>query len=368
MRPGLPGGGAAQLLRLMTSYADPPHYGVALHTQKAADATGPQSSTRYVTALPEDFNVVVGWEYFMDHDHLEASGPVEAIFRRDGQLLYAGMPLRPGDLSLMLESPLPTGLAARISEKNPNAQGFVQRLRQNHYFLEGDPVRFTVSLAAGPKTPLPGEFQWRLLDAYRRPIEGAEGRRRFAAAASDLAKTLRGIGRELISAELPIGALKPGVYWLDLDADGVELKRAFSVVPAKQRPGNTAARASGLPWIAGQFYPAMTTTKDGGHYVSESDAHDRDTAEMLAAFNMKITGVPPGVTIPGAKLTFSPGPRIWTSESFSDQALQAFLASKEYQPQPDDAALRSSTPSLTETCTVAGTMAGMREWSRRAFD
>ena len=72
MRPGLPGGGASQLLRLMTSYADPPHYGVALQTQQAADATGPQSSTRFVTALPEDFNVVVGWEYFMDNDHLEA--------------------------------------------------------------------------------------------------------------------------------------------------------------------------------------------------------------------------------------------------------------------------------------------------------
>jgi hypothetical protein len=340
MRPGLPGGGSAQLLRLMTSYTESPHYGVTLHAQKAADATGPQSSTRCVTALPEDFNVVVGWEYFMDNDHLEASGPIEAIFRRDGQMLYAGMPLRAGDVSLMLDSPLPAGLAARVSEKNPNAKGFIQRLRRNHYFLEGDPVRFTVSLAAGPKTPLQGEFQWRLLDAYRRPIEGAEGRGRFAAATSDLARTLRGIGRELITAELPIGAMKPGVYWLDLDADGVELKRAFSVVPAKQRPGNTAARASGLPWIAGQFYPAMTTTKDAGHYVSECDAHDRDTLEMLAAFNMKITGVPPGVTVPDVKLPFSPEPRIWRSDSFTEQAVQAFLGSKEYQPQPDDATLR----------------------------
>ena len=340
MRPGLPGGGAAQLLRLMTSYADPPHYGVALQTQQAADATGPQSSTRFVTALPEDFNVVVGWEYFMDNDHLEASGPVEAIYHRDGKLLYAGMPLRAGDVSLMLDNPLPAGLAARVSEKNPNAKGFVQRLRENHYFLEGDPVRFTVSLAAGPKTPLPGEFQWRLLDAYRRPVEGGEGRKRFAAATSDLAKTLRDIGRELMSAELPIGPLPPGVYWLDLEADGVELKRAFSVVPAKQRAGNTAARASGLPWIAGQFYPAMTTTKDAGHYVSESNANDRDTLEMLAAFNMKITGVPPGVTVPDAKPAFSPGYRIWRSDSFSEQAVLAFLVSKEYQPQADDVALR----------------------------
>ncbi len=340
MRPGLPGGGAAQLLRLMTSYADPPHYGVALHTQRAADATGPQSSTRFVTALPEDFNVVVGWEYFMDNDHLEASGPVEAIYHRDGQLLYAGMPLRVGDLAMMLASPLPAGLVARVSEKNPNAKNFVQRLKENHYFLEGDPVRFTVSLAAGPKTPLPGAFQWRLLDAYRRPVEGADGTGRFAAATSDPAKTLRGIGRELISAELPLGVMKPGVYWLDLNADGVTLKRAFSVVPAKQRAGNTAARASGLPWIEGQFYPDMLTTKDGGHYVSASDARSADWQEMLAAFNMKITGRPPGATLPDVKLAFSPGQRIWTSESFSDPALQSFLASKEYQPQPDDAALR----------------------------
>jgi hypothetical protein len=347
-RPGLPGGGAAQLLRLMTSYADPPHYGVTLHTQKAADATGPQSSTRFVTALPEDFNVVVGWEYFMDNDHLEASGPVEAIYHRDGKLLYAGMPLRVGDLSLTLDSPPSAGLIARVSDKNKDAKSFVQRLKENHYFLEGDPVRFTVSLAAGPKTPLPGEFQWRLLDAFRRPVEGGEGRKRFAAATSEKATTLRGIGRELISAELPIGPLPPGVYWLDLAADGVELKRAFSVVPAKQRAGNTAARASGLPYIAGQFYPAMTTTKDSGHYVSEATARNADWQEMLAAFNMKITGVPPGVTVPDAKLAFSPGYRIWRSDSFSDQAVQAFLASKEYQPQPDDAALRDPKTTATD--------------------
>ncbi len=347
-RPGLPGGGAAQLLRLMTSYADPPHYGVTLHTQKAADATGPQSSTRFVTALPEDFNVVVGWEYFMDNDHLEASGPVEAIYHRDGKLLYAGMPLRVGDLSLTLDSPPSAGLIARVSDKNADAKSFVQRLKENHYFLEGDPVRFTVLLAAGPKTLLPGEFQWRLLDAFRRPVEGGEGRKRFAAATSEKATTLRGIGRELISAELPIGPLPPGVYWLDLAADGLELKRAFSVVPAKQRAGNTAARASGLPWIAGQFYPAMTTTKDSGHYVSEATARNADWQEMLAAFNMKITGVPPGVTVPDAKLAFSPGYRIWRSDSFSDQAVQAFLASKEYQPQPDDAALRAPKTTATD--------------------
>jgi hypothetical protein len=340
MRPGLPGGGAAQLLRLMTSSADPPHYGVAIRTQQAADATGPQSSTRFVTAMPEDFNVVVGWEYFMDNDHLEASGPVEAIYQRDGKLLYAGMPLRVGDLSLQLESPVSKGLVARVSEKNGSFKGFVQRLRQNHYFLEGEPVRFTVSLAAGPKTPLPQTFQWRLLDAYRKPVEGGAGRGKFSAATSDLATTLRGIGRELISVELPLGVLPPGVYWLDLDADGVPLKRAFSVVPAKQRPGNTAARASGMPWIAGQFYPAMITTKDSGHYVSESDARNADWQEMLAAFNMKITGVPPGVKVPDAKLAFSPGYRIWTSSSFSEQAVQAFLASKDYQPHPGDATLR----------------------------
>ena len=340
MRPGLPGGGAAQLLRLMTSYADPPHYGVAVRTQRAADATGPQASNRFVTALPEDFNVVVGWEYFMDNDHLEASGPVEAIYHRDGKLLYAGMPLRVGDLSLTLDSPPSAGLIARVSDKNSDAKGFVQRFSENHYFLEGDPARFTVSLAAGPKTPLPTEFQWRLLDAYRRPVEGGEGRKRFAAATSEMATTLRSIGRELISAELPIGPLPAGVYWLDLDADGIELKRAFSVVPAKQRAGNTAARASGLPSTAGQFYPAMTTTKDSGHYVSESPARNAGWQEMLAAFNIKITGVPPGVTVPDAKLAFSPGYRIWRSDSFSEQAVQAFLTSKEYQPQPDDAALR----------------------------
>ena len=345
MRPGLPGGGAAQLLRLMTSYDTPPHYGIALHTQQAADATGPQSSARYLTALPDDFNVVVGWEYFMDNDHLEASGPVEAIHRRTGELLYAGMPLWAGDCTLLLDSPLPTGLIARVSEKNPNIKGFVERFKENHYFLEGDPVRFRVSLAAGPKTPVPEKFQWRLLDAYRRPIEGSEGRGTLAAAAGDLATTLRGIGRELVSAQLQLGVRKPGVYWLELDADGVQLRRAFSVVPADQRPGNTAARASGLPWISGQFYPAMTSAKDAGHYVSESDARNADWLEMLAAFNMKITGLPPGVKVPDAKLAFSPGQRIWTSSSFSEQAVQAFLAAAEYKPRPEDMPL--SDPKAT---------------------
>jgi len=345
MRPGLPGGGAAQLLRLMTSFATPPHYGVALHSQQAADATGPQSSTRYLTALPDDFNVVVGWEHFMDNDHLEVSGPVEAIYRRSGELLYAGMPLRVGDRALLLESPLPAGLIAHVSDTNANFEGFVQRFKENHYFLEGDPVQFRVSLAAGPKTSMPEQFEWRLLDAYRRPVAGGEGRGPLASATTDLADTLRGIGRGVVSAELRLGSLEPGVYWLDIDADGVQLKRAFSVVPGEKRAGNTAARASGLPWIAGQFYPAMSTAKDAGHYVSESGARNADWQEMLAAFNMKITGSPPGVTIPDASLAFSPEQRIWTSSAFSEQAVQAFLASEKYHERPEDMPL--SDPKAT---------------------
>jgi len=348
MRPGLPAGGAAQLLRLMTSSADPPHYGVALRTQQAADATGPQSSTRFVTVIPEDFNVVVGWDFFMDNDHLEASGPVEAIFRRDGELLYAGMPLRAGDRTLLLESPPPADLIARVAEKNGSFRAFVQRFQNNHYFLEGSKVRFTVSVAAGPKTPLPQTFEWRLLDAYRRPVPGAAGRGPLASGTSELAKKLRMCGRELASADLPLGGLPPGVYWIDLEADGVELKRAFSVVPREMRAGNTAARASGLPWISGQFYPAMPTTKDAGHYASESTARSADWLEMLAAFNMKITGIPPGVTLPDAKLAFFPGQRIWTSGEFSDKAVQAFLASREYRAQPEDAPLRDPKTPASE--------------------
>lgn len=348
MRPGLPGGGAAQLLRLMTSYATPPHYGVALQTQQAADATGPQSSSRYVTALPDDFNVVVGWEHFMDNDHLEASGPVEAIYRRSGELLYAGAPLRVGDRTILLESPTPTGLIARVSDKNGSFKGFVSRFKENHFFREGDPVRFRVSVAAGPKTSLPEAFAWRLLDAYRRPVAEGKGRGTFAAATGNLATNLRGIGRDLLSADLSLGVRQPGVYWLDIDADGVQLKRAFSVVPGEQRAGNTAARASGLPWIAGQFYPATSTAKDAGHYVSESGARSTEWQEMLAAFNMKITGVPPGVTVPDAKLTFSPGYRIWRSDSFSEQAVAAFLASEEYKPQPDDKPLSDPKASASD--------------------
>jgi len=345
MRPGLPGGGAAQLLRLMTSSTTPPHYGVALHSQQAADATGPQSSTRYVTELPDDFNVVIGWEHFMDNDHLEASGPVEAIYRRTGELLYAGTPLRVGDHALLLESPLPTGLIARVSEKNASFKSFVERFKENHYFLEGDRVQFRVSLAAGPKTSVPEQCEWRLLDAYRRPVAGGEGRQPLTAATTDLATKLRGIGREVVTAELRLGVLKPGVYWLDIEADGMRLKRAFSVVPADQRPGNTAARASGLPWIAGQFYPAMSSAKDAGHYVSESGARSAEWQEMLAAYNMKITGRPPDVTIPDAPLAFLPDKRMWTSTAFSEQAVQAFLASDEYQLRPEDMPL--SDPKAT---------------------
>lgn len=348
MRPGLPGGGAAQLLRLMTSYETPPRYGLALHTQAAADATGPQSSVRYLTGLPDDFNVVVGWEYFMDNDHLEASGPVEAIYRKDGTMLYAGMPLRVGDRALLLGSPLSKGLVARVATTNSGYKGFVERFKENHYFLEGEPVRFTVSLAAGPKTSALAEFHWRLLDAYRRPVAGGEGRGTFGAAATDLAKALRGSGRELVSAELPLAVKAPGVYWLDLDAGDVQLKRAFSIVPAEKRSGNTAARASGLPWIGGQFYPYMACAKDAGHYVSESAARSADWLEAVAAFNMKIVGFPPGVKIPDAKLALSAGYRIWTSGSFSEKTVQAFLASPEYHARPEDAPLRDPKATAEE--------------------
>jgi hypothetical protein len=338
MRPGH-GGGSAQLLRLMTAHGNPPHHGAAARSPQAADGTGPQrSSPCFMTDLPDDFTIVAGWDYHLDGDHMEPAGPIEAMYDRSGTLLYVGDPLGVGDRALLVGNPEPKGLLARLT--GPIDPNFARRFDENLCFLEGDPTRFTVAVVAGPRTRVPVGFRWRLLDALRRPVEGAEGEDTFGHTADEQAQTLRGIGREKVSADLDLGRRPPGVYWLDLEAGGLEMQRAFSIVPAKREPGNTAARASGLPWIAGQFYPSHWTRKDAGHYVSDSGARNEAWKEQLEVFNMRVIGPPPGVTIPKAEQAFDGGYRLWATAAFSERAVQDFVVSKAYREQPGDAVLR----------------------------
>ncbi|MDP6359022.1 MAG: hypothetical protein QF473_28135, partial [Planctomycetota bacterium] len=254
--------GAAMMTRLRNDYDAPKHYGWRVRNCRAADTTGPQKTAIYIPKLPSRFNVAVGWEDLLDADHVSAAGPLEAIFTSDGEPLYSGVPLREGAFSLELKTRPSAGILGRIPKDNQYYAGCVAQQEENHYFVEGEAPVFSVRCVASRRYRLPHIIEWQALDALLRPFP-AKGR-------LNLKMPARGeehpewSGRRCIwtAGEIRPNVRHPGIYWLRLQYGGQKKLVCFSIVPGERKPGYTAAAASGLPEISGQFYPMQGWLKE----------------------------------------------------------------------------------------------------------
>ncbi|MCF7855641.1 MAG: hypothetical protein K9N51_12640 [Candidatus Pacebacteria bacterium] len=347
--------GAAHMLQLMQRYPDRvPHYGVALRLTGPADATGPQSAVAFIDELPDEFNVVAGIDYSLDGGHIINGGPVEAIYTRSGDLLYAGLPLRGEERHIGIDSPVSSGLAARVPAGNRYRDAYLKRLLNDHYFLEGEPVTFTVTVRGGREARLPDSANWAVYDAFHRPMNSA-GSATLVEDESESGHTLRKLGRHALRS-LPIRlALKqPGVYWFRCGSGPLQREAAFSIIPSRQEPGDSAAARSGVPDIYGQLYPMQAWRQDYGHYVSGTHVKNADYAATVRALNVKafmVSRPPPellahvdgmwrpgglaGVEIPFA--AYPSGGRLWLPRTARDlEVVQGFVNSSFYRPKPGD--------------------------------
>ena len=345
----------AQILRLHAEHDSLPPDGVQVRTAAVADATGPQQAVACLRALPADFHITAGWEYWLDNDHIHVAGPVEATWTRDGERVYAGRPIRPSELTFELVSPPSEGILARIRKDNRYYQNCVAFQRCNHYFLEGEPVAFSVNCSAGIDARLDAQAQWQLADGYMRPLK-EPGTVTLDAPESSLWPRA---DRKLTWQTRPfvLEVAKPGVYWLQLTIGERTKRYAFSIVPREQRPGNTAATACGLPRMDGNFYPMQPWLKDIHHYVSgAAGSRDEDWYEAVHAYNMlaierggqtaEVIGKVEGLWNPGLKgaklpkFPRFPDKRLWRRMAAKPESTKAFLASDYYNEHPDDTVLR----------------------------
>ena len=368
---------SAQILRLLTECESLPPDGMLIRNAAVADATGPQQAVAYLPDLPGDFNVTAGWEYWLDNDHIHVAGPVEATWTKHGKLLYAGRPVRPGRVTFDLRSAPSQGVLRRIRKDNRYYADCAAFQECNHYFLDGEPVTFTVACAAGIDARLDRRAQWQLMDCYRRRTD-QHGAVELAAPKSSLWPRA---DRKMTWKTKPfVLALKrPGVYWIDLTLGSTTKHYAFSIVPADPRPGYTAAASSGLPRMDGNFYPMQRWPKDIHHYVSGAGgSRNGDWYEAVHAYNMLAieTGTQPpevlrkvdGVWNPGlegAKLPPCPrfpDKRLWRQVAANPESIKAFLASRYYHERPEDSVLRDPKADRAERWQVL-TRHHLKEWA-----
>jgi len=346
---------AAQLTRLHTEHKELPPDGVHIRTAAVADTSGRQASVAFVASLPPEFHVTAGWEYWLDSDHVHVAGPVEATWNKDGTLFYAGRPIRRGRLAFELRSQASEGILARIGRDNRYYAECVRFQEENHFFLEGEPVRFHLTCGAGLEARLDEPSRWRLLDAYRRPTDKQDS---IELEPPHSALWPRADSKKVWhSPPLTVPVAAPGVYWLEVAVGSQTKHYAFSIVPGEQRPGNTAARASGLPRMQGNFYPTQPWPKDIHHYLTgATEARDPDWSRALHAYNLQAIGrrdlqpsqlawveglwdpnaANAGVTIAG----HFPDKRLWRLLAADVKSIETFIASSYYTAHPQDGVLR----------------------------
>ncbi|MBT3374290.1 MAG: hypothetical protein HN742_22865 [Lentisphaerae bacterium] len=369
--------GPAQILRLRTEHDDLPPDGVAIRNAAGADATGPQEAVAYLLRLPADFNVTAGWEYWLDNDHIHVAGPVEATWNREGKELYAGRPIHTGELTFELASAPSLGILERIGQSNRYYKDCVHFQERNHYFLEGEPVTFTVDCGAGMEARLDPQAQWQLLDCYLRSM-AEKGTVQVAAPNSSLwPHADRKATWQTKSFEPQVS--EPGVYWLQLTVGGETKHYAFSIVPRRHHPGVTSAAASGLPHMFGDFFPMQRWPKDIHHYLScAGGSRNDDWHDVVHAYNM--LGIargrqPPealrkveGVWDPGLKgVKLPPFPkfpkrRLWREDAANADSVKAFLASSHYRKHAEDAVLRDPEAAQEHKWQVL-TRHHLKEWA-----
>ncbi len=225
----------------------------------------------------EPFNLAVGFDEYC-HTTLKnlAQSPSETIFDPKGKILYSGLGVTEETRKLEFLSQPDKRILSLLPKNDPRYKKAVEFAKNNHYFIEGEPPRFTLRLTGGKE--LPADFEVELEDAYLQPVR----KLKFKRTSGILAIGVRTFTTETLEVE-PLPKLAPGVYHLrcrsfDPSVPGLDDYRAFEVMSRKKNSAPPPV-LSGLPWLydsrtetrgldTDAFDPWTGKSVDSGHYMA----------------------------------------------------------------------------------------------------
>lgn len=225
-----------------------------------------QESVLFAVGAEEFFNNVLGPRRLT---------PGETIFTADGTPLHSGKGISDRQIIMLFRSQEKKKICSLLPKADPRYQEAVRFTENNHYFLEGEPIEFSIEFSGLELTPQKVNIQ--LEDVFFNPLRKLRGKlhkKQQSFAFLQMHKTI-------IECRLPV--LQPGVYHLrckSADPFFPDLQDycAFEVIdPAPD--ALPPPMISGLPFLynsrtetrgleTDSFDPWRGESADEGHYIS----------------------------------------------------------------------------------------------------
>lgn len=252
---------------------------------------------RFMRPGPEYCMAVGVDEFFHSTSKNSAQKPSETIFDSSGNELYSGIGLTEKPAEIAFKSQPDKKIIPLLPAADPRYERAVEFAKNNHYFIEGEKIRFTVEI--GSVREMPDDFEITLENAYLERLD---------VLAYEKSLTVREAGVfsfSLASCSCrPLEGLKPGVYHLrcrstDASVSPAENYCAFEVID--MNPDSPAPPViSGLPYMytsrtetrgleTDAFDPWRGKSVDEGHYMSCANflakcARDNHIAPTVRAY------------------------------------------------------------------------------------
>lgn len=255
----------------------------------------------YSESLLDDYRIFIGYEYYLAEDSFcKKGGPAEALVSWDGDILYAGPAFEYDDSHFMVESPIDKAVCQLIPADIPNYDDALIFAQRNHFFTEGETVKFKIRLNTRDTHIQVEHLQvtFILEDVFGTVIkvETADSLYSAGAGIGDLPEA-RIFGSKFIS----LGKLPPGVYHLRVNVSGAMLPEqlvVFEVMPAASG-APCAPQLSGLPELhvnilSGinneHFHPWSHMVCDSSHYNSSGNNYFKVARELGASRLLHVYG------------------------------------------------------------------------------
>ncbi len=251
----------------------PPHFYGVCHSR----LEWPLRRTVRFMAPDTEYCMAVGADKFL-HSTMKtrSQSPSETIFDLNGNELYSGIGLTERPQKITFLSQPEKEIIRDLPREDPRYDEAVEFAKNNHYFVDGEDITFTVRVDS--EKELPENFEITLENAYLEKLSTIEYKKNV--------RSLK-IGPRTISTVScscsVLKGLKPGVYHLrcrslDASVSAVENYCAFEVISCKPE-APAPPLISGLPYMytsrtetrgleTDAFDPWNGSSVDEGHYMS----------------------------------------------------------------------------------------------------
>ena len=113
--------------------------------KKGVNGPWPLERVYYLEKTPSEFTLAAGYERAICTPwRFAADGPYEQVRDKSGAFVYEGEAARRGRISFRAASPEDKRIVSRIPSDLPEHDRALKHAREQHYFFESEPVRFTL--------------------------------------------------------------------------------------------------------------------------------------------------------------------------------------------------------------------------------